>query len=233
MTPRKGKKFRRVEVVEDLRLTHPHAAGIDVHAAVHFVAVPAEDEPKGFINPDAKLPAGVRKFATNTADLEAIAAWLKDCGVKTIAMESTGVYWIPLFELLASLGFEVILVDPRQTKHAPGRPKSDVLDCQWIQRLHSYGLLMASFRPADEIVVWRGYQRQREMLVRYAAQHVQHMQKAMEEMNVKLTEVVSDIAGQTGMKIIKDIVRGVREPPCSGELFARLLLGAVARHGLH
>ena len=111
MTPRKGKKFRRVEVVEDLRLTHPHAAGIDVHAAVHFVAVPAEDVPKGFINPDAKLPAGVRKFATNTADLEAIAAWLKDCGVKTIAMESTGVYWIPLFELLASLGFEVILVD--------------------------------------------------------------------------------------------------------------------------
>jgi len=212
MTLRKGKKFRRSEAVEDLRLTHPHAAGIDVHAAVHFVAVPVEDVPEGFINPDATLPAGVRKFATNTADLEAIAAWLKDCGVKTIAMESTGVYWIPLFELLASRGFEVILVDPRQTKHAPGRPKSDVLDCQWIQRLHSYGLLTASFRPADEIVVWRGYQRQREMLVRYAAQHVQHMQKALEEMNVKLTEVVSDIAGQTGMKIIKDIVRGVRDP---------------------
>ena len=102
MTPRKGKKFRRSEAVEDLRVTHAHAAGIDVHSAVHFVAVPVADVPQGFINPEAKLPAGVRKFGTNTGDLEAIAAWLKDCGVKTIAMESTGVYWIPLFELLAS-----------------------------------------------------------------------------------------------------------------------------------
>jgi transposase len=212
MTPRKGKKFRRSEAVGDLTVRQRHAAGIDVHAAVHFVAVAVEDVPAGFVNPDAKLPAGVRKFGTNTADLEAIATWLKDCGVTTVAMESTGVYWIPLYELLASRGFDVMLVDPRQTKHAPGRPKSDVLDCQWIRRLHSYGLLTASFRPADEIVVWRGFQRQREMLIRYAAQHVQHMQKALEEMNVKLTEVVSDIVGQTGMKIIKDIVRGERDP---------------------
>jgi len=211
MTPRRGKSFRTSAKVEDLTVTHRHAAGIDVHSAVHFVAVPAADEPVGFVNADTRLPAGVRKFGTNTGDLEAIAAWLKDCGVTTIAMESTGVYWIPLFELLASQGFDVILVDPRQTKHAPGRPKSDVLDCQWIRRLHSYGLLTASFRPANEIVVWRGYQRHREMLVRYAAQHVQHMQKALEEMNVKLTEVVSDIVGQTGMKIIKAIVRGERD----------------------
>jgi transposase len=212
MTPRQGKKFRTSDPVEDLTVTQQHAAGIDVHAAQHFVAVPVADVPAGFLNPDGKLPAGVRKFGANTADLEAIAAWLKDCGVTTVAMESTGVYWIPLYELLASRGFDVILVDPRQTQHAPGRPKSDVLDCQWIRRLHSYGLLTASFRPADEIVVWRGYQRQREMLIRYAAQHVQHMQKALEEMNVKLTEVVSDIVGQTGMKIIKDIVRGARDP---------------------
>ena len=141
-----------------------------------------------------------------------MAAWLKDCHVQTVALESTGVFWIPLFDLLASQGFEVILVDPRQTKHAPGRPKSDVLDCQWIRRLHSYGLLTASFRPSDEIVRWRGFQRQREMLIRYAAQHVQHLQKVLEEMNVKLTEVVSDIVGQTGMKIIRDIVRGERDP---------------------
>jgi len=212
MTPRRGKHFRPSEASADLTVTHRHAAGIDVHAAVHFVAVPVEDVPAGFLNPDAKLPAGVRKFGANTGDLEALAAWLKDCGVRTVAMESTGVYWIPLYELLASRGFDVILVDPRQTKHAPGRPKSDVLDCQWIRRLHSYGLLTASFRPADEIVVWRGFQRQREMLIRYAAQHVQHLQKALEEMNVKLTEVVSDIVGQTGLKIIKDIVRGVRDP---------------------
>jgi transposase len=212
MSPRKGKAFRTSAQVEDLTVTHRHAAGIDVHAAVDFVSVPAADVPAGFINPDAKLPAGVRKFATNTVDLEAIAVWLKECGVTTVAMESTGVYWIPLYDLLASRGFEVLLVDPRQTKHAPGRPKSDVLDCQWIRRLHSYGLLTASFRPSDEIVVWRGYQRQREMLIRYAAQHVQHLQKVLEEMNVKLTEVVSDIVGQTGMKIIKDIVRGERDP---------------------
>jgi len=212
MTPRRGKDFRTSERTEDLAITHRHAAGIDVHAAVHFVAVAAADVPAGFVNPEAKLPPGVRKFGANTSDLEAMAAWLKECGVTTIAMESTGVYWIPLYELLAGRGLDVILVNPRQTKHAPGRPKSDVLDCQWIRRLHSYGLLTASFRPVDEIVVWRGYQRQREMLIRYAAQHVQHMQKALEEMNVKLTEVVSDITGQTGLKIIKDIVRGKREP---------------------
>jgi transposase len=212
MSPRSGKQFRTSEAAEDLTVTQRHAAGIDVHAAVHFVSVPAEDVPSGFLNPDAKLPAGVRKFGTYTGDLEALAAWLKECGVRTVAMESTGVYWIALYDLLASQGFEVLLVDPRQTKHAPGRPKSDVLDCQWIRRLHSYGLLTASFRPSDEIVAWRGLQRQREMLIRYAAQHVQHMQKVLEEMNVKLTEVVSDIVGQTGMKIIKDIVRGERDP---------------------
>jgi transposase len=211
MSPRAGKAFR-TSPAADLTVRHRHAAGIDVHAAVHFVAVAVEDVPAGFVNPEAKLPAGVRKFGANTGDLEALAAWLKACHVTTVAMESTGVFWIPLFDLLASQGFEVILVDPRQTKHAPGRPKSDVLDCQWIRRLHSYGLLTASFRPCDEVVRWRGFQRQREMLIRYAAQHVQHMQKSLEEMNVKLTEVVSDIVGQTGMKIIKDIVRGERDP---------------------
>jgi transposase len=212
MTPRAGKEFRRSAQPEDLAIKYRHAAGIDVHSREHFVAVAAEDVPAGFVNRDDKLPAGVRKFGTNTGDLEALAAWLKDCGATTVAMESTGVYWIPLYDLLASQGFEVLLVDPRQTKHAPGRPKTDVVDCQWIRRLHSYGLLTGSFRPGDEIIRWRGLQRQREMLIRYAAMHVQHMQKVLEEMNVKLTEVVSDIVGQTGMKIIKDIVRGERDP---------------------
>ena len=179
---------------------------------MHFVSVWAADVPAGFSNPDPKLPDGVRKFGTTTPDLESIAAWLKACGVTTVALESTGVFWIPLYDLLASRGFDVILVDPRQTSHAPGRPKSDVLDCQWIRRLHSYGLLTASFRPSDEIVRWRGFVPQREMLIRYAAQHVQHLQKTLEEMNVKLTEVVSDLVGQTGMKIIQDIVRGQRDP---------------------
>src|SRR5215468_8853638 len=201
MTPRQDNFPHPHRRRRELPVTNPDAAGIDVGADAHWVCVPADRDAEP-----------VRRFGTNTADLEAIAAWLQACGVTTVAMESTGVYWIPLYELLASRGLDVILVDPRQTKHAPGRPKSDVLDCQWIRRLHSYGLLTASFRPADEIVVWRGFQRQREMLVRYAAQHVQHMQKALEEMNVKLTEVVSDIAGQTGMKILRDIVRGERDP---------------------
>jgi transposase len=209
MTPRGGKRFRPSG---DLVVKHRHAAGIDVHAAVHFVAVAAEDVPAGFVNPDPKLPAGVRKFGAYTGDLESLADWLTVCGVTTVAMESTGVFWIALYDLLASRGFEVLLVDPRQTKHAPGRPKSDVLDCQWIRRLHLYGLLTASFRPADEIVRWRGFQRQREMLIRYAAQHVQHLQKVIEEMNVKLTEVVSDIVGLTGLKILKAIVAGERDP---------------------
>ena len=215
MTPQKGKKFRTskpAERIEPLQVTHPNAAGIDIHSAAHFVGVNPADVPAGYVPADPQLPKGVRAFGAYTGDLEALAAWLKDCHVTTVAMESTGVYWIPLFELLERQGFKVILVDPRQTKHAPGRPKSDVLDCQWIQRLHSYGLLTGSFRPSDEVVVWRSYQRQREMVIRCAAEHVQHMQKAMEEMNVKLTEVVSDITGLTGMKIIKDILRGERDP---------------------
>ena len=127
-------------------------------------------------------------------------------------MESTGIYWIPLFELLESRGFEVLLVEPRQSRHAPGRPKSDVLDCQWLQRLHSYGLLTASFRPVDQIIVLRSYLRQRQMLISYGGQHVQHMQKALEQMNVKLAEVVSDVSGVTGMAIIRAILRGERDP---------------------
>src|ERR1700726_2219542 len=197
---------------EPLRLTNAHAAGIDVHAAVHFVAVPLESAPADGSNPDPKLPRHVRRFGACTADLELLADWLQRCGVTSVAMESTGVYWIPLFELLERRGFQVYLVDPRQTRHAPGRPKSDVLDCQWIQRLHSYGLLTPSFRPDDQVVVLRGYLRQRQMLIGYAGRHVQHVQKALEEMNVKLTEVVSDVVGVTGLAILRAILRGERDP---------------------
>ena len=127
-------------------------------------------------------------------------------------MESTGVYWIPLFELLESRGFEVWLVEPGQLSRCGARPKTDVLDAQWIQRLHSYGLLRPSFRPADSIMALRGYHRQRQMQIRYAASHVQHMQKALEQMNVKLTEVVADITGLTGRRIIAAILEGERDP---------------------
>jgi transposase len=195
-----------------LTIRHPHAAGIDVHADMHMVCVPAES-----ITPLAEvaasgLPANVRRFGANSCDLVAIADWLQECGVNTVAMESTGVYWIPLFELLESRGFEVWLVEPGQLSRRGARPKTDVLDVQWIQRLHSYGLLQASFRPPDSVMALRAYHRQRQMQVRYAASHTQHMQKALELMHVKLTEVVSDITGLTGQRIIAAILDGQRDP---------------------
>ena len=194
---------------EARRVQNPHAAGIDVHAEVHWVAVPPGSAPAPPKDHPAHLPPWVRAFGTCTADLEMLADWLRQCGVTTVAMEATGVYWIALFELLERRGFEVYLVDPRQSKRAPGRPKTDVLDCQWLQRLHSYGLLMPSFRPADQVVGLRSDLRQRQMLITYGGQHIQHMQKALEQMNVKLAEVVSDI---TGMSSIKAILRGERDP---------------------
>src|SRR6266478_2746931 len=197
----KFQKFTVQSLPEHLRHINLNAAGIDIGSERHMVAVP-----------EGRDEVSVREFGAFTADLEGLADWLGACGVTTVAMESTGVYWIPLFELLERRGFEVFLVDPRQTKHVAGRPKSDVLDCQWIQRLHSYGLLAASFRPADQVVVLRGYLRQRQMLIRYAGQHVQHMQKALEQMNVKLAEVVSNITGVTGMAIIQAILKGERNP---------------------
>jgi transposase len=198
MTPGKVTGARRRRVLE---VTNPDAAGIDVGADAHWVCVPEE-----------RAAERVRRFGTCTADLEAIADWLQACGATTVAMESTGVYWVPLYELLEGRGLKVLLVDARQVARAPGRPKTDPKDCQWIQRLHSYGLLSAAFRPQDQVVVLRAYLRQRDMLVTYAGQHIQHMQKALEQMNVKLTEVVSDITGVTGMSIIKAILRGDRDP---------------------
>ena len=184
-----------------LTVKNPRAAGIDIHDGVHWVAVPPDCDPEP-----------VRRFDTFTADLETLADWLTACGVDTVAMESTGVYWIPLYELLERRGFKVFLVDARAVAKVNGRPKSDIHDCQWIQRLHSYGLLEKAFRPQDEIVVLRGFVRQRQNLIAYASQHIQHMQKALVEMNLKLTLVVSDIVGKTGMAIIKAILAGRRDP---------------------
>jgi transposase len=192
-------------------LLNPNAAGIDVHSDMHMVCVPA-DRVSPAEAKAAGAPANVRRFGANSCDLTAIADWLAQCGVTTVAMEATGVYWIPLFELLQSRGFEVWLVEPGQLSHCGARPKTDVLDVQWIQRLHSYGLLRPSFRPPDSIMALRGYHRQRQMQIRYAAGHTQHMQKALEQMNVKLTEVVSDITGLTGRRIIAAILAGERDP---------------------
>jgi transposase len=193
-----------------LPVLDPHTAGIDVHAAVHWVAVPPDAAPPDPDHPP-ELPPEVRAFGACTADLQQIADWLTRCGVTSVAMESTGVYWIPLFELLERRGLTVLLVDPRQTRQVSGRPKSDRLDCQWIRRLHACGLLAGSFRPSDGIVVLRGYLRQRQTLIADAGRHVQHMQKALEQMNVKLTEVVSDVVGVTGLLILKAILSGERD----------------------
>jgi transposase len=194
-----------------LSIAHRHAAGIDVHARTHWVCVPADSVHGRAADSPANLPANVRTFGAYTPDLEALADWLLHCGVTTVAMESTGVYWIALFELLERRGLEVILVDPRQTRQVSGRPQSDRLSCQWIQRLHSYGLLSASFRPDDQTCVLRGYLRQRQLLIADAGRAIQHMQKALEQMNVKLAEVLNDITGVTGMLILKAILRGTRD----------------------
>jgi len=182
-----------------LELAHPNAAGIDIGSASHYVAVPPDrdDEP-------------VREFKSFTDDLEGLADWLIACGIDTVAMESTGVYWIPLFELLESRGLTVYLVNARHVKNVSGR-KSDVLDCQWLQQLMSYGLLSGAFRPKDDICALRAVSRQRDMLLSYQARHVQHMQKALAQMNVQLANVISDIVGETGQKIVRAIIAGERD----------------------
>ena len=176
------------------------AAGIDIGSGEHWVAVPEDrdEEP-------------VRCFGCFTADLQAMARWLKECGVTTVAMESTGVYWIPCYQILEEHGFEVKLVNARHVKNVPGR-KSDVSDCQWLQRLHTYGLLSGSFRPDDQICVLRSYWRHRANLVRYASDHIQHMQKALTQMNLHLHKVLSNVTGVTGMNIIRAIISGERDP---------------------
>jgi transposase len=193
---------RKVALPPQLKRVNLNAAGIDIGAEEHWTAVPPGRDPEG---------QDVRRFGAFTGDLCALADWLKRCEIETVAMESTGVYWISLYELLVERGFEVLLVDARQAKNVPGR-KSDVLDCQWLQELHTYGLLRGAFRPVDQVCILRNYLRQRSMLVAYASHHIQHMQKALEQMNLKLAHVVSDITGLTGMGIIKAILSGERDP---------------------
>ncbi len=194
---------KEADQVEALPLLHPHAAGIDIGSRSHWVCV-------GFTtDADSCL---IREFPAHTDGLKAIVAFLHEHQVSTIAMESTGIYWIALYELLESEGFEVLLVDPSYTHQLRGRPKTDRRDCQWIYRLHSVGLLAPAFRPDERTCQLRAYLRQRANVVRQASQHVQHVQKALEQMNLKLTEVLSDITGVTGRTIIRAILRGTRSP---------------------
>jgi transposase len=186
--------------VKGLMVAHPNAAGIDVGSASHFVAVPADRDERP-----------VREFASFTEDLERLAEWLSACGIEVVAVESTGVYWIPLYELLESRGFTVHLVNARHVKNVSGR-KSDVLDCQWLQQLMSYGLLSGAFRPAEQICVLRALSRQREMLTHGQTRHVQHMQKALSQMNIQLDNVIAEVNGVTGQRIIRAILAGERDP---------------------
>jgi len=177
----------------------PNAAAVDVGASSHWVAVPPQS-----------TDAAVREFGWMTDDLNGLADWLLACGVDVVVLESTGVYWIPVYEVLEQRGLRVWLVDARQVKYVPGR-KSDVQDCRWLQKLMSYGLLRAAFRPAAEVCVLRAVARQREVLLTEQASWVQRMQKALVQMNIQLTEVISDVTGQTGQAIIRDIVKQTNE----------------------
>jgi transposase len=186
----------------ELKPVNVGAAAIDIGSKMHMAAV----------DPTC-ADAPVRAFGTFTQDLHDLADWFKACGVTSVAMESTGVYWIPAYEILEQRGFEVIPVNARYAKNVPGR-KTDVSDAAWLRQLHSYGLLRGSFRPDAEIATLRAYLRQRERLVEYAAAHIQHMQKALMEMNLQLHHVVSDITGATGMRIVRAIVAGSAIPTC-------------------
>jgi len=193
-TSKKGGRKQRLSTVNS------NAAGIDVGSQFHVVAVPPERDEEA-----------VRTFQSFTGDLHRLAEWLVACQISTVAMESTGVYWIPLYEVLAARGIAVVVANARDVKHVPGR-KTDVNDAQWLQQLHAYGLLRGSFHPPADIATLRAYLRQRERLLDYAAAHIQHMQKALVQMNLQLHHVVADITGKTGMRIIRAILDGVRDP---------------------
>ncbi|MHB9026479.1 MAG: IS110 family RNA-guided transposase [Armatimonadota bacterium] len=196
--PRFTKRYQRVE---DLPIVHRHAAGIDLAgAASHFVAVEVGDEIE------------VREFGGTTDEVRALVSYLGAQGVTTVAMEATGVYWMVVYDLLEAAGLEVFLVNPTHVKHVPGRRKDDKLDCRWLQKLHKYGLLSASFRPHPEDRPLQSLYRQRTRLVRLAADELRRMQQALDVMNVRVHKALSDLGGQTGMRILRAIVAGERDP---------------------
>jgi hypothetical protein len=200
MIPKKPRKGKALKTVERLDYININAAGVDIGSKSHFVAIP-----------EGRDTQTVREFQTFTNSLFELISWLKKIGITTVAMESTGVYWIPVYDMLEEHGFEVLLVNAKHIKNVPGR-KTDVLDCQWIQQLHSYGLLRGSFRPKEKILRMRTLMRHRSMLIDYASSHVLHIQKALSLMNIQLKNVIRDVMGTTGMQIIRAIVEGQRDP---------------------
>jgi transposase len=187
------------EIFESLDILHPNAAGIDIGSDTHYVAVA-----------DDRDPQPVRTFGCFTPDLEAMAEWLQECRITDVVMESTGVYWIPAYQILSAKGFHVVLVDARHAKNVPGR-KSDVWDCRWIRKLHTFGLLRGCFIPDADVQEMRAYCRHRASLIESCSQQSLRMQKALEQMNVQLHKVLSDVMGQTGLRIIRQIIAGERD----------------------
>ena len=202
MNRKQRREMMRKIQSDDLRLevVHPDAAGIDIGNESHYVAVPPTRDSES-----------VRRFGCTTAELKEMGDWLKQCGIRTVAMQSTGVYWIAVYDILEEVGLEVYLANARETKNLPGR-KSDVQESQWLMKLHTYGLLRNSFRPSQEIRTLRTYWRQRNDLVRAAGRHIQRIQKAMTQMNIQLANVLSDVSGMTGQAIVKAILGGERDP---------------------
>jgi transposase len=199
--------MRKIQSADlSLEVVHPNAAGIDIGNESHYVAVPPDRDSQP-----------VRRFGCTTAELKAMADWLNQCGICTVAMQSTGVYWIAVYDVLEAAGLEVYLVNARDTKNLPGR-KSDVQESQWLMKLHTYGLLRNSFRPCQEIRTMRTYWRQRNDLVQSAGRFIQRMQKVLTQMNIQLANVLSDISGVTGQAIIKAILDGERDPHKLAEL---------------
>jgi transposase len=198
-----GHEKRPIKPGVNMPVINAHAAGIDVGSVEHYVSVPEDAVPEG--------QAPVRSFGAFTGDLDKLVEWLRVCGVSTVAMESTGVFWIPWAQKLETAKIEVVLVNARHLRYVPGR-KTDIKDCQWIQRLHSYGLLRGSFRPAQDICCVRSLMRHRENLSRSCGQEVQHMQQALQQMNVHLHPAVSDLTGETGLRILDAILGGERDP---------------------
>jgi transposase len=194
------KRSKKTKKMKPLRVIQSNAAGIDVGATEIYIAVPED-----------RAPQSVRCFATFTEDLHNAAKWLKTCGIESVAMESTGVYWIPIFQILEAYGFEVLLVNARHVKNVPGR-KTDVQDCQWLQYLHSVGLLSGSYRPPQDVCAIRSLLRHRDNMVKISSSHVQHIQKALTQMNLQIHNVISDITGVTGLAILDAILSGERDP---------------------
>ncbi len=202
-THRKASPSAPIKPAANLPVIHPHAAGIDIGSVEHYVCVPADAVAAG--------ESAVRRFSGFTGELDKLVAWLQGCGVRTVAMESTGVYWIPLAQKLEAAGIDTVLANARHLRQVPGR-KTDVKDCQWLQQLHSYGLIQGSFRPTQDICRVRSLTRHRQNLTQACGEQVQHMQKALQQMNVHLHHVVSDLNGRTGLRILDAILAGERAP---------------------